>query len=577
MTMANVLQYVAFLVIVTALVRPAGIYLQRVFDRQQTWLDPVLGPVERGIYRVAGIDPAAQMDWRAYAASFVVFTLIGTLLLLVILLVQSALPFYDGTSITTPMTPDLAANVAVSFATTTTWQPYAGESTMSYATQMVGLAAQNFLAGAAGLAIGIAFIRGLAGRRVQSLGNFWVDVVRATLWVLLPIALVGGLLLVWQGVPMNWQPYVQATTLEGAAQTIAQGPVAGLELIENLGTNGGGFFNANGAHPYENPTPFTNLFEMLVIAVLPAGLTYTFGRMVGRQREGWTLYAVMVCLFVAATAATGWAEQSGNPLLGATTSLQQGASDTQPGGNMEGKEARFGIGGSVLTETVTANTATGAVNSAPDSYTPIGGMVALVGLLLGEIVFGGLGTGLYSLILVVLLALFITGLMVGRTPEYVGKKIGPPEMKLIMIYTLLGPAAVLVLAGIASATDAGTSALTTNIGAHGFTAIVFAYASAVANNGQAFAGLSANSPFWNVTTLVAMLVGRLGLGVAALALAGRFGLQPVRRVSLGTLQTDSVLFGGVVLGTAIVVVALNYFPALALGPIIEHLKMTAPA
>ena len=577
MTVANVLQYALFLVIVTALVRPAGLYMQRVFERQHTWLDPVLCPVERAIYRVSGVDPETQMDWRGYSIGFVAFTLVGTLVVLVILLLQWALPFYDSSSITTPMTPDLAANVGVSFATTTTWQPYAGESTMSYTAQMVGLAAQNFLAGAAGLAIGIAFIRGLAGRRIHSIGNFWVDVVRATLWVLLPISLVGGLVLVWQGVPVNWQPYVQATTLEGGSQTIPQGPVAALELIENLGTNGGGFFNANGAHPYENPTPFTNLFEMLVIAVLPAALTYTFGRMVGRQREGWMLYWVMVCLFVGTTAITGWAEQAGNPLLATTASIQQSADANQPGGNMEGKETRFGIGGSVLTEAVTANTATGAINSAPDSYTPIGGMVPLIALLLGEIVFGGLGTGLYSLILVVLLALFITGLMVGRTPEYVGKKIGPPEMKLIMIYTLLGPAAVLVLAGLASVTDAGTSALTTNSGPHGFTEIVFAYASAVANNGQAFAGLSANSAFWNVTTVVAMLVGRLGLGVAALALAGRFGLQPTRQVSLGTLQTDSWLFGGVVVGTAIVVVALNYFPALALGPIIEHLKLIASA
>jgi K+-transporting ATPase ATPase A chain len=577
MALANVLQYVLFLVLVTALVPPAGAYMQRVFERQHTWLDPVLGPLERGIYRLIGVDPDAQMDWRAYAASFVVFTLLGVVLLFAIVLVQGVLPFYDSTNLSTPMTPDLALNVAVSFATTTTWQPYAGETTMSYTTQTVGLAAQNFLAGAAGLAIGIAFIRGLAGRRVRSLGNFWVDVVRASLWVLLPISLLGGVLLVWQGVPMNWQPYIQGTTLEGGSQTIPQGPVAALELIKNLGTNGGGFFNANGAHPYENPTPLSNFLEMLLIAVLPAALTFTFGRMVGRPREGWMLYSVMVCLFVTATLVTGWAEQAGNPLLAASTSVQQAPGGNQPGGNMEGKETRFGIGSSVLTEVVTSNGATGSTNSAPDSYTPIGGLVPLVNMLLGEIVFGGLGTGLYSLILVVLLALFITGLMVGRTPEYLGKKIGPPEIKLVMIYTLLGPAAVLVLAGLASVTDAGTSALTTNTGAHGFTAIVFAYASSVANNGQAFAGLSANSVFWNATTLVAMLVGRLGLGVAALAIAGRFGMQPTRRVSLGTLPTDSVLFGGVVLGTAIVVVALNFFPALALGPIIEHLKMLASA
>src|SRR6266851_4637097 len=506
MSGANVLQYVLFLLLVTALVAPAGGYMWRGFEGRHTWLDPVLRPVERSIYRLTGVDPAEQMDWRTYAMCFVGFTVVGTGLLFIVLVVQSVLPFYDAASLSTPMTPDLAANVAVSFATTTTWQPYTGESTMSYATQIVGLAAQNFLAGAAGLAIGIAFIRGLAARRASTLGNFWVDLVRATLWVLLPISLAGGLLLIWQGAPLNWQPYAQATTLEGAHQTIAQGPVAALELIKNLGTNGGGFFNANGAHPYENPTPLTNMFELLAIAVLPAALTFTFGRMVGRPREGWTLYGIMVFLFVLAIVGTGWAEQAGVPSLADSALVQQIASADQPGGNMEGKETRFGIGGSVLTEIVTSDTATGSTNSAPDSYTPLGGLIPLVNLLLGEIVFGGLGTGIYSLILVVLLALFIPGLMVGRTPEYLGKKIGPPEIKLVMIYTLLGPAAVLVLAGIASVTDVGTAALTTNTGAHGFTEMVFGYASALANNGQAFAGLNANSPFWNVTTIVAMLV-----------------------------------------------------------------------
>jgi potassium-transporting ATPase potassium-binding subunit len=577
MPVANVLQYALFLLIVTALVPPAGAYMARVFEGRHTWLDPALRPVERSIYRLTGVDPTDRMDWRTYAACFVGFTIVGTVLLVVILLIQSVLPFYDASSLTTRITADLAANVAVSFATTTTWQPYAGESTMSYTTQMVGLAAQNFLAGAAGLAIGIAFIRGLAGRRSSTLGNFWVDLVRASLWVLLPISLVGGLLLVWQGVPMNWQPYQQATTLEGATQTIAQGPVAALELIKNLGTNGGGFFNANGAHPYENPTPLTNMLELLAITVLPAALTFTFGRMVGRPREGWTLYGIMMSLFVVGIVVTSWAEQSGNPTVTASALVRQTASADQPGGNMEGKETRFGIGGSVLTEVVTSDTATGSTNSAPDSYTPLGGLIPLVNLLLGEIVFGGLGTGLYSLILVVLLALFITGLMVGRTPEYLGKKIGPPEIKLVMIYTLLGPAAVLILAAAASVTGVATAALTTNSGAHGFSEMVFGYASALANNGQAFAGISVNSPFWNLTTIVAMLVGRLGLGVAALALAGRFALQPIRSVTLGTLTTDNVLFAGVVIGTAIVVVALNFFPALALGPIVEHLKMIAAA
>jgi K+-transporting ATPase ATPase A chain len=573
MTLASIAQDVVFLVLVSALVPPAGAYMARVFSGQRTWLDPVLGPLERAIYRLTGVNPAEAMDWREYAICFVGFTLLGTLVLFVILLVQGLLPFWDAEQLSTPMTPDLAANVAVSFATTTTWQPYAGESTMSYTTQMVGLAAQNFLAGAAGLAIGIAFIRGLAGRRVSGLGNFWFDVVRSSLWVLLPISIVGGLLLVWQGVPMNWQPYTQATTVEGAAQTIAQGPVAALELIKNLGTNGGGFFNANGAHPFENPTPLTNMLELLAINVLPAALTFTFGRMVGRPREGWMLYAVMVVLFVIGVVVTGVAEQGGNPRLTQAALVEQTASATQPGGNMEGKETRFGIGGSVLTEAVTSNTATGSTNSMPDSYVPIGGLAPLVNLMLGEIVFGGLGTGLYSLVLVVLLALFVTGLMVGRTPEYLGKKIGPAEIKLVMIYTLLGPAALLVLAAIASVTDAGTSGLTTNDGAHGFTEMVFGYASALGNNGQSFGGLNANSPFWNVTTIIAMLVGRLGLGVLALAVAGRFGLQPIRRVSLGTLPTATVLFGGVVVGTAILVVALNYFPALALGPIVEHLRL----
>src|SRR6267143_713955 len=343
MTLASIAQDVVFLVLVSALVSPAGAYMARVFTGQLTWLDPALRPLERAIYWLTGVNPADAMDWREYAICFVGFTLLGTLVLFVILLVQGLLPFWDAEHLTTPMTPDLAANVAVSFATTTTWQPYAGESTMSYATQIVGLAAQNFLAGAAGLAIGIAFIRGLAARRASTLGNFWVDLVRATLWVLLPISLAGGLLLVWQGVPLNWQPYAQATTLEGAHQTIAQGPVAALELIKNLGTNGGGFFNANGAHPYENPTPLTNMFELLAIAVLPAALTHTFGRMVGRPRDGWILFGIMVVLFAAGLAVCDWAEQAGNPRLGLAGTVDQSRTDLQPGGNMEGKETRFGI------------------------------------------------------------------------------------------------------------------------------------------------------------------------------------------------------------------------------------------
>jgi K+-transporting ATPase ATPase A chain len=577
MTVASLAQYAILVLLVSVLVRPLGAYLTRVFSGEPTWLDPPLRPLERSLYRLAGVDPAHDMSWEEYAACFVRFGLLGTLLLYLILRIQSLLPGFDPTYMTTPMTPDLAMNTAVSFATTTTWQAYAGETTMSYLTQMVGLAAQNFLAGAAGLAVGIAFIRGLANLGRGGLGNFWVDLVRSVLWVLLPASLIGSLVLVWQGVPMNAAPYVQATGLEGGSQTIAQGPVAGLELIKNLGTNGGGFFNANGAHPYENPTPITNLLEMLAIVALPAALTYTFGQMIGRPREGWMLYIVMVVLFVAGILVCYWAEQGGNPLLARTGSVDVVASDTHPGGNMEGKEARFGIGGSVLAAAVTSNAATGSYNSAHDSYTPLGGMVLLVNMLLGELVFGGLGTGLYSIIMIVILALFLAGLMVGRTPEYLGKRIGVAETKLVVLYILVAPLAILVPAAVAVVTEAGLAGLTTNGGAHGFSEIMFAYASSMANNGQSFAGLTANSPFYNWTTALAMLIGRFALGALALALAGQLARQPRRAPTLGTVPTASLLFASFLIGTILVVGALSYLPALALGPIVEHITMLTRA
>ncbi len=575
MSVPIIAEFVLFLLVVTALVRPVGGYLTRVFTGQRTWLDPALVPLEKGIYRLTGVDPRQQMDWRAYALTFVLFSVVGTVALFLLLVLQPLAPWNNHPYLTMPMTPDLAVNTAVSFVTTTTWQAYAGESTMSYISQMAGLAAQNFLAGAAGLAVGVAFIRGLAREEASRLGNFWVDLVRATLWVLLPLSLAGGLVLVWQGVPMNFSPYTTAHTLEGGAQTIAQGPVAALEFIESLGTNGGGFFNANNAHPFQDPTPLANFVEMLAIAVVPAALTYTFGRMVGRPRQGWVLFWVMAFLFAVGLGTFGAAEQHGNTLIAGRAHYATAASATQAGGNMEGKEVRFGIGDTTLTAITTSNGATGAVNAAPDSYTPLGGLVPLVNMALGEIIFGGLGTGLYSIVLVALVGLLIAGLMVGRTPEYLGKKIEPRHMKVIMVYTLAGPVVLLALAALAVATDAGKAGLTTNSGPHGLTEILFAYTSTMANNGQTFGGLSANSPFYNLTTVVSMLVGRFGLGVLALALAGIFVGQRRRPATLGTLPTDSFQFGVVIVGTAILVGALTFFSAYALGPTVEHLQMVA--
>ena len=602
MTLSTMLQYGAFLLIVTALVYPVGSYLTRVFAGESTWLDPGLRPLERLCYRLAGIDAHHEMDWKEYASAFVVLSAAGTLLLYVILRAQPFLHPFDPVYQPTPLSPDLALNTAISFVTTTTWQAYSGENVMSYFSQIVGLAVQNFLAGAAGLAVGIAFIRGLARERTTGLGNFWVDLVRAILWVLLPLSLLGGLLLVWQGVPANVKPYqivplVQPTSyqqprtdshgnpvtdtsgnpitemVQVTRQVIPQGPVAALEFIKNLGTNGGGFFNANGAHPYENPTPLANLFEMLAIAVLPAALTHTFGRMIGHRRDGWALFAIMVVLFSAGLALCGWAEQAGNPRLGQVGNVGQYVTDGQPGGNMEGKEARFGIGGSVLTAITTSNGATGSYNSMHDSYTPLGGMIPLVNMLLGEVIFGGLGTGLYSIILVAMIGLFAGGLMVGRTPEYLGKQIGPTEMKLISLYTLLGPATILLLTALAVVTDWGTAGLSTNSGPHGLSEIVFAYTSSLANNGQNFAGLSANTPFYNLTTAFAMMVGRFGMALLALALAGHLASQPRRPAGLGTMPTDTLLFAGLVIGTIFIVGGLSYFPVLALGPVVEHLLL----
>jgi K+-transporting ATPase ATPase A chain len=562
-------QYLLFVAIVTALVRPLGGYIERVFSGRATVLDRVCVPVERLIYRVAGVDPASEMTALEYFAAFTLFGLAGTMLLYALLRIQRLLPWFFPAYHTTPLTSDLALNTAVSFATTTTWQAYAGERTMTYVSQMAGLCAQNFLAGASGLAVGIAFIRGLARERSNALGNFWVDLTRSLLWILAPASLAGAVVLVWQGVPLNVDRYTIALSPEGLKQVIAQGPVAALEIIKNLGTNGGGFFNANGAHPFENPTPLTNFLEMLAIVLVPAALTNTFGRMVRQPRQGWLLYGVMVCFFLAGLALVHLSErQQSVRLTGAV-----GRSLSPAGGNTEGKETRFGLAGSTLTAVVTSNAATGSTNAADDSFTPLGGTVLLVNMLLGEVVFGGLGTGLYSIVMAALVAVFLAGLMIGRTPEYLGKTIGPAENKMIVLYAIIAPLAVLPLTALAVMTRGGLAGLITNDGPHGFMEILFAYTSSFANNGQAFAGLDANTLFYNVTTAVAMLVGRFGLAAPALALAGLFARQGRLPMTRGTLQTDTPGFAMFLAACLVILTALCYVPALAIGPLLEHLML----
>jgi K+-transporting ATPase ATPase A chain len=558
------LEYAAFLGIVVGLAGPVGQYMARVFSGEATPLDRWLRPVEAALYRLMGVRPEREMTAGVYFACFLGFGLLGSAFLFLLFLAQHALPGGPADRfLTTPMTPDLAANAALSFATTTTWQAYGGETTLRYLTQTVGLVSQGFLAGAAGLAVGIAFLRGFARERSATLGNFWVDLVRGLLWVLLPAALVGGLALVALGVPMTMAPYAEARTLEGRSQTIALGPVAALEFIKNLGTNGGGFFNANGAHPLANPSPLSNFLGMLAIAVLPAALPITFSHMVGRPRVGWILLAVMVVLTVVGLVVCDLAESSTPPRLAALD---------VDGGNMEGKEVRFGVGSSVLTAVVTSNGATGSNASMHDSFRPLGVIVPLVNMLLGEVAFGGLGTGLYSLVMVALVGVFMGGLMVGRTPEYLGKTIGAAEAKLVAWYSLLTPLVVLTLAAGAVASGAGRAGLTTNGGSRGFTEVVFAFASCMANNGQAMAGLNANSPFYNATTMVAMAAGRFGLAALALGLAGRFAAQGRKKATIGTLPDDTPTFAVLVLGAVVLVGALSFLPALALGPIAEHLR-----
>lgn len=560
-----------FFALVAILSVPLGLYMARVFRGQWTFLDPLLRPIERVIYRFCGVRSDTEMAWTEYACAMLLFSMFGMLFLYAVQRFQGLLPLnpqgFAGVK------PALAFNTAASFTTNTNWQAYVGEQTMSYLTQMLGLTVQNFLSAAVGLAVAIAVIRGFVRRSAKTIGNFWVDLTRAVLWVLLPLSLILAFVLVWQGVPDNLQPYVHATTIQGASQTIAQGPVASQEAIKELGTNGGGFFDANSAHPYENPTPLTDLLEMLAIFAIPAGLTHTFGRMSGNRRQGWALFAAMSLLFLVGAASSIWAEQRGNPLL-TSMGVNQTASVSQSGGNMEGKEVRFGIVDSALWSVVTTDTSCGAVNSMLDSFTPLGGLVPMVNMQLGEVIFGGVGSGLYGMLVMAVLAVFIAGLMVGRTPEYLGKKIEAREMKLAMLYVLIFPALILLPTAFAVATHVGRSSIA-NPGPHGFSEILYAFTEAAANNGSAFAGLKASTNFYNVLIGFVVLAGRYLMAIPVLAIAGSLaGKKPVPS-SAGTFPTTGVPFVALLIGVIVIVGALTFFCADVLGPVVEQLVMNA--
>jgi potassium-transporting ATPase potassium-binding subunit len=569
MTTNAIVQVVVFFAIVTAASVPLGLFMARVFSREHTFLDPVLLPIERLIYRLSGVDPAVEMTWFEYAIAMLMFSLVGMMLLYAFERLQGFLPFNPQSM--GAVAPDLAFNTAASFTTNTNWQAYGGESTMSYLTQMAGLAFHNFVSAASGIAVAIAVIRGFVRRSARTLGNFWFDLTRATLWVLLPISIVLALVLIWQGVPENFAPYTHARTLEGVEQVIAQGPVASQEIIKELGTNGGGFFNANSAHPYENPTPLTNLIEMFAIFVIGASLTHTFGKMVGDRRQGWTLFAAMAFLFFVGVFVAIACEQSGNPQF-AAMGINQAPTATQSGGNMEGKEVRFGIVDSALWATVTTDTSCGAVNSMHDSYTPLGGFIPLLNMQIGEIIFGGVGSGLYGMLVMAVLSVFIAGLMVGRTPEYLGKKIEGREMKLAMLFVLIFPAVILLPAGVAIVTKAGLSSIS-NPGPHGFSQVLYAFTEASANNGSAFGGLNANTPFYNWTLGFVMLFGRFLMKIPVLAMAGSLATKKAVPVSAGTFPTTGFIFVVLLVGVIMIVAALTFFPADALGPIVEQLAM----
>ncbi|MCL5256522.1 MAG: potassium-transporting ATPase subunit KdpA [Chloroflexi bacterium] len=571
MTLPGIAQLALFVALLLLITKPLGLYMTKVFSGEAVFLSPVLRPVERVIYRVIGVDPESEQRWTSYTAGVLMFSLAGVILLYLLMRLQQFLPFNpQGFG---AVSPDLAFNTATSFVSNTNWQSYAGESTMSYLMDMAGFTVQNFLSAATGLSVAIALIRGLARRSSSMVGNFWVDLVRSTLYVLLPLSFGLALVFVWQGMPQNLNPYTTATTVEKGSQTIAQAPVASEEAIKQLGINGGGLFNANAAHPYENPNGLTNFLSMFAIFVIPAGLVYTFGRMVGDTRQGWAIWTAMAILFLAGVALAWPVEQGGNPLI-AKLGVDQSVSALQPGGNFEGKETRFGIASSTLYTVVTTDASCGAVNNMHDSLLPLTGAVPLLNMQLGEIIFGGVGSGLYGMLIMAILSVFIAGLMVGRTPEYLGKKIQTYEMKMAMIYVLVLAADILLFTALGSVTTAGTSSIA-NPGPHGFSEILYAFSSGTANNGSAFAGLNANTPFFNTTIGLAMLIGRFVPVVPVLAIAGSMVRKKYVPPSLGTFPTNGPLFVVLLVGVIIIVGALTYFPALALGPIVEQLFLSA--
>jgi potassium-transporting ATPase potassium-binding subunit len=595
MTTNGWMQIIVFLALILAITKPLGVFMARVFSRERTFLDLVVRPVERLLYRLTGVDEAHEMRWTEYAFTMLLFSGASMLLLYLIERAQQLLPWWNPQKFAA-VPPALAFNTAASFTTNTNWQNYSGESTMSYLTQMAGLAYHNFASAAVGIALAIAFIRGIARKEKETIGNFWVDMTRSTLWVLLPACIVYALVLVSQGVVQNLKPYdtakliepqhVQKTGTDGKPmvgpdgkavmdtvtdQNIAQGPVASQEAIKMLGTNGGGFFNANSSHPFENPTPLSNFLQMLSIFAIPAGLTYTLGRMTGSQRHGWAVWAAMAVLFLCGVTGAYWAEARGNPLL---HGVDEHATALQPGGNMEGKEVRFGIANSALFATVTTDASCGAINGVHDSFTPLGGLVPLVNIMLSETVFGGVGAGLYGILIYVVLSVFIAGLMVGRTPEYLGKKIEAYDVKMAMLVTLVFPLIILVLTAISSVEGFGTSSIS-NAGPHGLTQILYAFTSMAGNNGSAFAGLNGNTLWYNTAGAITMLVGRFFMIIPMLAIAGNLAKKKTVPASAGTFPVTTPLFAILLVSVIVIVGALTFFPALSLGPVLEHLQMMA--
>ena len=580
MTASGLFQIALYFVVLLALTKPLGLYMNKVFQGERTFMHRLLRPFEVAIYKLCGIDESAEQHWTRYAGGILLFSVTTLLVTYALQRIQQWLPWNpQGLG---PISPDSSFNTAMSFTTNTNWQSYVPETTMSYLTQMAGLATHNFFSAAVGLAAGIAVIRGFARHSVKTVGNFWVDLTRSLVYVLLPVSILGALLLVSQGVIQNLAPYTKIATLEGGTQTIAQGPTASQEVIKMLGINGGGFFNANSAHPYENPTPVSNFLQMVLIFLIPAGLTYTFGRMVRDTRQGWAIFAAMSILFLAGVFVTYPAEQGGNPNLG-KLGVESAPTASQPGGNMEGKEVRFGIANSALFAVITTDASCGAVNSMHDSFTPLGGMIPLLNIQLGEIIFGGVGSGLYGMLLFAVLSVFIAGLMVGRTPEYLCKKIEQKEVKMAMLSVLVAALSILGFSAIGSVAHfpkdsyinppGPTTANLTNNGPHGFSQVLYAYSSSTGNNGSAFAGINANTPFFNTTIGLAMFAGRFLMMIPLLAMAGSLAAKKRIPVCAGTFPTHSPLFVVLLVGVVLIVGALTYFPALSLGPIVEHYLM----